>query len=95
MEGSWRFPARAAKYLVADRRVRAARHYVEVRASLDLVPDLAERQPIVKAVADSVRVLVFYKGAEGRDVADQIADDYASVLRFGESDAECHVGRGN
>jgi hypothetical protein len=42
-----------------------------------------------------VRVFVFYEGAEGREVTDQVSDDHSSVIRFGRGDTECYVGCGN
>jgi hypothetical protein len=76
-------PAGATEDLIADLRVGAARHYVEVRGVFHLVTDLVERQPVEKAVADAVGIFVFYEGAEGREVTNQICEDYASVLCFG------------
>jgi Uri superfamily endonuclease len=63
--------------------------------SFHLVADLVERHTVQKAVGDSVGVFVFYEGAEGGEVTDEVSDYYASVFGFGGSDAECYVRGGN
>jgi hypothetical protein len=42
-----------------------------------------------------VRVFVFYEGAEGGEVTDEISDYNASVVRFGGPYAKRYVSGGN
>ena len=85
-------PARAAKDFLANVGVGAARHHVEVWSLRRAVADLVERDAVEKTIGDTVRVLLGNQVAQRRDVADEIADNAASVFGLGLCNAECDVG---